>query len=108
MRPTLPLPIDETASMKRLTDEQWQIVEHLFPVKQKRGAGRPPASPRAVLDAIRWVQAHQEGWLYLPNDFPAQQTCYIKLLEWRKDGRLALAEHLLNESQQRDAATRAP
>lgn len=81
-----------------MTDEQWAQVEHLFLKPSKCGAGRPRADPRAVLDAIFWIKAHDERWLHLPSEFPPQQTCYIKLLAWQKDGRLEQVEQLLNIS----------
>ncbi|HTJ93089.1 MAG TPA: transposase [Pararobbsia sp.] len=82
--------------MTNLTDSEWKRVEHLFDeTRQRKGAGRPAANPRAILDAIRWIQQTGERWLYLPATFPPQQTCYMKFLQWRKDGRIQEAERLL-------------
>ncbi len=84
--------------MSDLTDYEWDTVKHLFydPVPRK-AIGRPSANPRAVLDAIRWIQSSGERWLYLPANYPPQQTCYSKFLQWKKDGRLPEAARLLGE-----------
>jgi transposase len=85
--------------MTNLTDSEWTRVEHLFDeTRQRKGAGRPAANPRAILDAIRWIQQTGERWLYLPSTFPPQQTCYMKFLQWRKDGRIQEVERLLGVS----------
>lgn len=82
--------------MTNLTDFEWTRVEHLFDEsRQRKGAGRPAANPRAILDAIRWIQQNGERWIYLPSTFPPQQTCYMKFLQWRKDGRIAEVERVL-------------
>jgi transposase len=82
--------------LTNLTDQEWTCVEHLFDeLRHRKGAGRPAANPRAILDAIRWIQQTGERWLYLPATFPPQQTCYMKFLQWRKDGRIAEVERLL-------------
>jgi len=83
--------------MTNLTDIEWARIEHLFDEpRQRRGAGRPAANPRAILDAIRWIQQSGERWLHLPATFPPQQTCYMKFLQWRKDGRIAEVERILD------------
>ncbi len=84
--------------MSDLTDYEWDRVKHLFhdPLPRKT-IGRPSANPRAVFDAIRWIQSSGERWLYLPASYPPQQTCYSKFLQWKKDGRLSEAIKLLGE-----------
>jgi transposase len=86
--------------MTNLSDEQWARVEHLFKdarATSRAGPGRPPADARAVLNAIRWIHDKRERWIYLPAEYPAQQTCYIKFLAWKKSGVLARVDALLGE-----------
>lgn len=82
--------------MSDLTDNEWNAIKHLFAdMAARKSIGRPSANPRAVIDAIRWVQSSGERWLYLPAYYPPQQTCYSKYLLWKKDGRLAEANRVL-------------
>ena len=82
--------------MTDLLDHEWQLVEHLFePHDERKTCGRPQASARAVLNAIRWIRHTRERWMYLPSTYPPQQTCYGKFLQWKSDGRLAEVERLL-------------
>jgi transposase len=68
-----------------LSDEAWQQVCHMFePVAA--GRGRPRRPPRTVLNAILWILVNREKWHRLPGTFPPSQTCYIKWLEWNRDG----------------------
>jgi transposase len=82
-----------------LSDAQWARIEHLFDSAQPISrAGRRPADARSILNAIRWIQRTGERWIYLPAEYPAQQTCYIKFLAWKKSGLLGEVERLLAES----------
>jgi transposase len=47
-----------------------------------------PAGTFAIFNAILWVQQSGEKWHRLPATFPPAQTCYVKLLEWRRTGHL--------------------
>jgi len=38
---------------KRMTDEQWELIEDLFPPPAK--TGRPPVGRRNVVDGIFWM-----------------------------------------------------
>lgn len=83
--------------MTNLSDVQWACIEHLFEERRAgSGAGRPPADARAILNAIRWIRRTGERWIYLPAEYPAQQTCYIKFLAWKKSGLLGEVERLLD------------
>lgn len=44
----------------QLTDEQWDAVEPVIPVKQAR-RGRPPEDPREMLDGILWGAADRRA-----------------------------------------------
>jgi transposase len=78
-----------------LSDAAWQRVSHFFLQDTKPRAGRPARNPRDVLNAILWVTTQNEKWHRLPACFPPSQTCYIKWLQWRRDGLMSrIAEAL--------------
>ena len=82
--------------MDRLSDADWERIKHLFPTAgATKIAGRPTADPRAVLDAILWIERTGERWLYLPAHFPPQQTCYARYLNWKRSGTLDQIRALL-------------
>ncbi|WP_217478560.1 transposase [Pararobbsia alpina] len=95
--------------MVDLSDDKWQRIEYLFDAQSKsRTRGRLSASPKAVLNAIRWIQRSRERWLYLPANYPPQQTCYAKYLQWKGDGRLSEVKRLLAESPDPPELRRGP
>jgi len=81
----------------RLTDRQWKSVSHLFPWGTEQRFGRPRRHPRDVLEAILWVTLNGEKWQHLPAQYPPTQTCYIKFLQWRRDGLLVEALAILED-----------
>ncbi len=67
-----------------LTDEQWSVIEPLFPAG-KSGAGnrgRPRRGNREVLEGILWVLRTGARWKDLPPEFPPYQTCHRRFGEW--------------------------
>jgi transposase len=72
----------------QLTDEEWGRVAYLFPVEDKCRFGRPRRDPRDLLNAILWVVTQGERWHRIPVAMPPSQTCYIKYLQWKRDGTL--------------------
>ncbi len=76
-----------------LTDEQWRVVEPLFPTG-KSGAGkqgRPRRGNREVLEGILWVLRTGARWKDLPAEFPPYQTCHRRFGEWVAGGVLESA-----------------
>ena len=70
-----------------LTDEQWRLVEHHFPVA--KDTGRPPRDPRQMLDGILWILMTGAPWRDLPEeDFGPWQTVYDHFAKWRAEGKL--------------------
>ncbi len=68
-----------------LTDQQWDIVSPLFPVKS--GRGRPvELDLRVVLNAILYLVRTGCQWRNLPNDFPKWQSVYYYFRKWSKNG----------------------
>jgi putative transposase len=67
-----------------LSDEQWALVEALFPAAD---TGRPRAvNLREVLDAIFYVNRTGVQWRYLPHDLPRWDVVYSYFRKWGKDG----------------------
>ncbi|MGF6768061.1 transposase [Paraburkholderia sp. GAS199] len=79
------LRLNFTSGPGRLTDEDWRRVEHLFPTSESK-RGRPRVDARHILDAVLWVCFDGNKWNRLPSSFPAQQTCYLYFLKWRRTG----------------------
>jgi transposase len=77
----------------QLTDEQWERIEHRFPVTAD--TGRPPADCRTVFNGILWILRTGSPWRDLPEEYPPWQTVYHRFNQWRKQGLLvALVEEL--------------
>ncbi len=71
----------------QLSDEQWHLIEDLFPVREMTQAGgRPPIPPRACLEGILWVLISGARWKDLPTHFPSPATCWRRLHEWTESG----------------------
>ncbi len=71
-----------------------------------RRKGRPPASPRAILDAIIWKHATGHSWAELPAGFPNPRLCARYFRRLYRSGRwytlvLALYNHFRRESSTR-------
>src|ERR1039457_5318384 len=73
---------------KLLTDEQWDLIEPLFPPpKQRRDKrGRPPAPHRACFEGILWILQAGAAWRFLPHEFPSPSTCWRRLQQWEEEG----------------------
>ena len=73
-----------------LTNEQWERVRHLIPVREMVGTGirggRPWRHPREVLDGILWVLRTGACWSDLPRRYPAPQTCHRRVQKWVREG----------------------
>jgi transposase len=71
-----------------LTDEQWAVLEPLFPKPKVRsdGRGRPWRGNRECLEGIIWVLRSGARWRDLPPPFPSGVTCWRRLREWERKG----------------------
>ena len=56
---------------RRLPDDIWVIFEPLLPATVWVGNGRPPATNRDCLHALRYVLASGIAWEFLPWCFPS-------------------------------------
>lgn len=84
-----------------LTDDQWALVEPLLPRPKKMG--RPPADPRAVLNAILYLVRTGCQWRLLPHDFPPWSTVHTWYRRWRRDGTWARINEALRQQVRRQA-----
>jgi len=73
---------------KLLTDEQWELIEPLFPRRKLRRdkRGRPPAANRACFEGILWILQTGAAWRFLPDEFPSPSTCWRRLQHWQDEG----------------------
>lgn len=68
----------------QLTDEQWALIEDLFPPLV--GKGRPFRDHRTMVDAFFWILNTGSPWRDLPERFGPWQTAFNRFNRWRKDG----------------------
>ena len=62
----------KTETKAQLTDEQWNLIEDLFPWNPPtRFGGRPRIPPRACLEGILWLLRSGARWKDLPKSFPS-------------------------------------
>lgn len=81
--------MNNTATLFRLTDEQWEIIAPLIPPPPSAATrGRPPIDDRAVLEGIFWKKITGTAWYHLPSIYPSWQTCYRRYSQWRHNGLL--------------------
>ena len=70
----------------RLTDDEWELIESVFPPRAK--TGRPPADRRTVLDGIFWILRTGAPWRDLPEEFGKWHTVWDLFDKWNADGTL--------------------
>src|SRR6516164_6918087 len=68
----------------RLTDEQWDLIEDVFPPPAK--TGRPPVDRRQVVDGIMWILRTGSAWRDLPDEFGKWQTVWHWYDRWNDAG----------------------
>ncbi len=68
----------------RLTDDEWEIVQDVFP--PPASTGRPPANRRIVVDGIFWILRTGAAWRDLPEEFGKWQTVWHLFDKWNADG----------------------
>lgn len=71
---------------KRLTDEQWELIEPLLPppLRRRDNRGRPWASHRACREGSLWILQTGAAWRFLPDEFPSPSTCGRR--QWEEQG----------------------
>lgn len=68
---------------KKLTDPQWERIEHLIP---QQHMGRPRSRDREMLDGILYVLHTGCRWEELPKDFPPKSSVHNRFRQWAKSG----------------------
>lgn len=69
----------------RLTDEQWALMEDIFPENGQK-PGRPWADHRNIVDGIIHVLVTGVPWRDLPEEFGPWITVYRRFARYRDDG----------------------
>ena len=69
-----------------LTDEQWELIEDLFP--EPAATGRPPKDRRMIVNGILWMMRAGAPWRDLPTEFGPWQTVWRLFDRWNADGTL--------------------
>ncbi len=88
-----------------LTDEPWQIIEPLIPVRR---VGRPrEVELREVLNASFYINHSGCQWDMLPHDLPARSTVNDSFTQGKNDGTWQRINDALRQ-QGRQAAGRDP
>jgi transposase len=80
----------KTDAASQLTDEQWFLIEELFPWEPPdRAGGRPPIPPRPCLEALLWLLRNGGRWQDLQSlgtGTPSESTLRRRLAEWVTKG----------------------
>jgi putative transposase len=91
-----------------LSDEEWNILRPLLPVKQPGSRGRPPkVDRREIINGLRYKLRTGCQWDYLPHDLPHRSTIRYYYDKWTHDGTFARLNDFLRE-QVREAEDRNP
>lgn len=85
-----------------LTDEQWALIEDLFPTPAT--TGRPPADRRKLMDGIFWILRTGSPWRDVPEEFGPWQTLWRLFDQWNGDGTLDKVLNRLRAAQIEPAA----
>jgi transposase len=67
-----------------LTDAAWAVLAPLLPQNGKRG--KQWHDHRRVMNGILWKLRTGAPWRDLPERYGPWQTCYDRLVRWRRDG----------------------
>lgn len=77
----------------RLTDDQWECIEHIF--GPPAATGRPRVDRRTVVDGILWILRTGAPWRDLPEEFGKWGTVHDLFTTWNADGTLDEILHSL-------------
>lgn len=73
-----------------LTDLQWQLLEPLFPLPQKRGRGKPHTPWRTVVNTVLYVHFTKSKWANTPAgpEWASKSAAHRWMDAWKKNGLL--------------------
>jgi len=81
-----------------ITDKAWERMAPLLPENGQRGGGQWQ-DHRKVVNGILWKLRTGAPWRALPERYGPWQTCYDRLVRWRRDGIWdRLLEHVQTKS----------
>jgi len=67
-----------------LTDEQWDLIEDLFP--PRASTGRPPVDRHSIVNGIFWILRTGAAWRDMPKEFGKWQTAWDLFDKWNASG----------------------
>src|SRR5947209_13952293 len=67
-----------------LTAAAWAVIAPVLPPNGKRG--KQWLDHRRVINGILWKRRTGAPWRDLPERYGRWQTCYDRLVRWRRDG----------------------
>jgi len=67
-----------------LTDEQWDLIEDLFP--PSASTGRPPVDRHSIVNGIFWILRTGAAWRDMPKEFGKWQTAWDLFDKWNASG----------------------
>ena len=73
-----------TSPTYRLSDEQYEQIQHLLPANGKRGGQWK--DHRTMIDGILWALADGGRWRNLPEAFGPWQSVYDRFRSWTRRG----------------------
>ena len=71
-----------TSPTYRLSDEQYEQIQHLLPANGKRGGQWK--DHRTMIDGILWALADGGRWRNLPERFGPWQSVYDRFRSWTR------------------------
>lgn len=77
-----------------MTDEEWALIAHRLPPRQRLGRPRK-VRLRSVVEAILFILSTGCQWRALPKDFPPYSTVQGYFYAWRDSGRWQAIVHAL-------------
>jgi transposase len=81
-----------TEPTTQLTDDQWFLIEDLFPDPEMSSlGGRPPRKNRDCFEGILFVLIAGCRWKDLPARFPSKSVCHARFKQWTEEGRFQIA-----------------
>lgn len=78
-----------------LSDEEWMVIEHMFP--KPKPTGRRPMPARKAFDGVCWILRAGAPWRDLPEELGPWETVYAHFNRWTSDGTLARVFKRLKE-----------
>lgn len=81
-----------TDPQPQLSDDQWFLIEDLFPDPPRtRAGGRPPHLSRDCFAGILFVLLSGCRWKDLPKCFPSKSVCHQRFTLWSEQGLFEVA-----------------